>query len=375
METSRAWASGIASAVSCVCATFVGATYADPPNPDREEAQLNANREVLHDPQLEAYLKDLSQRVIASDRRATNFSVRVHVFNDRAPAALALDNGAMYVSTGLLARLQNESQLAFAVACELAAAVRKDDQRGDTLKDKRAKHAAIGNALLITLTAGIAAFSVLDHELKAGDKIDAKVREESDRYALELVQRSGFDVNEAPRAFERLLRTQEEEGRLTAEVSRKSLLQLRLDAIKNGMPTPSPAPAVQSPDVFAPVAKRFALELALADLSSAAEPKEFQGVLDRYEREFGVDGKSTFLRAEAARRASASDADRLAAAQIYEKSTTFADVPVVAFRELGYLHRRQGELEKARESFAEYLNRAPESADAPIIRSYVERLK
>jgi hypothetical protein len=54
-------------------------------------------------------------------------------------------------------------------------------------------------------------------------------------------------------------------------------------------------------------------------------------------------------------------------------ATNFSDVPVEAFRDLGFAHRRRGEASLAAAAFAEYLRRNPEAIDAPILRGYLEK--
>ncbi len=373
METR--WTRAIVSAAAGLCACALGAQAAHGAvlNADREEARLNQSKTILQDPDLERYLLAIGNRLISSDPRAASFPIRVHVLENRAPFVFALDNGATYVSTGLLGRLQNESQLASMLATELAVAIRKDDERSDALKAQRAQASAIPNVLLVTITAGLAGFPLLANEKRARDKIDEKLQLQSDTYALGLLQKAGFDVSEAPRAFERLRATLEQEGRFgSSTLSSKIGLQARINSVKAAMTTPMPRSAPRA-DAFLPLAKRFAIELARSDLnSSGATP--LQAVLDRYDHEFGPDGQSSFIRAEAARQVMHSQSEREATIHLYEACIAYSDAPAAAYRELGFLYRQNTEPHKAHQAFASYLERAGGAADAPIIRSYLEKL-
>src|SRR5688572_24268126 len=82
----------------------------------REEARLNSRPELVRDAALDARLAAFVQRLIAHDPDAAAGGFRIHALRSAAPYVFCLDNGAIYVSTGLLARVQNDSQLAALIA-------------------------------------------------------------------------------------------------------------------------------------------------------------------------------------------------------------------------------------------------------------------
>ena len=95
----------------------------------REEARLNAGTNVLADKDVNAYLAGLIGRLIAHLPEAPPVAFRVRILQSSTPYAFCLDNGAIYLSTGLLARVQNEAQLATFIATELTPALYRQAQR------------------------------------------------------------------------------------------------------------------------------------------------------------------------------------------------------------------------------------------------------
>jgi Zn-dependent protease with chaperone function len=67
---------------------------------------------VMHDPALQAFLDSVGKRVLANRTIPENVTFRFRAVRDPMVNAFALPNGSIYVTTGLLALLENEAQLA-----------------------------------------------------------------------------------------------------------------------------------------------------------------------------------------------------------------------------------------------------------------------
>ena len=181
------------------------------------------------------------------------------------------------------------------------------------------------------------------------------------------------------RAHQRLLETLSAEGRFgLSTLTSKSGLEGRIADIKQALPTDSAATtateATPVADALQPIARRFALDLARTDLGNSSSRSSLLPVLDRFEREFGASGESGFLRAELSRFNMKSPEQMPDVISNYQTCVAHADAPAEAFRELGFLYRKQGDASNARQSFTVYLERAPTAVDAPIIRNYMEKL-
>src|SRR5262245_42420050 len=86
----------------------------------REHQKLSASTDHLHDPALETYLLDVAYRLLPPGTLDAGVSPSIHVLINPSLNAFAYPTGAIYVHSGLLARLENEAQLATVLAHEIA---------------------------------------------------------------------------------------------------------------------------------------------------------------------------------------------------------------------------------------------------------------
>ena len=80
---------------------------------------------VLEDEATNAYLFRIGQALIPKGLTLENVSWKFHALRDPQPNAFALPNGSIYVSTGLLSLVDNESELAAIIAHELTHVMRR----------------------------------------------------------------------------------------------------------------------------------------------------------------------------------------------------------------------------------------------------------
>ena len=80
---------------------------------------------VLADDAANAYLRRIGQALIPRDLQLERVSWQFRILRDPQPNAFALPNGSIYVTTGLLTLLDNESQVAAIIAHELTHVMRR----------------------------------------------------------------------------------------------------------------------------------------------------------------------------------------------------------------------------------------------------------
>jgi predicted Zn-dependent protease len=85
----------------------------------REHRRLSASAHVLRDPVLDDYLTSIARHLMPPDLAEGGMAITVHVLANPSLNAFSLPNGAIYLHSGLLARLENEAQLALVLGHEL----------------------------------------------------------------------------------------------------------------------------------------------------------------------------------------------------------------------------------------------------------------
>lgn len=171
----------------------------------REEMNLWADAEefdkalaragkIRNDPALNAYLQDILDKLYPE----FNGRLRVRALDAPHLNAFALPNGSIYINTGLLARLQNEAQLATVLAHEGVHFVHRHSfQQSEQVKNS-AVFALIVGMLGVPLVGDIIALSSMtgfsqEHETEA------------DNIGYQRLIAAGYSAREAPKTFEHLI--------------------------------------------------------------------------------------------------------------------------------------------------------------------------
>jgi predicted Zn-dependent protease len=193
-----------------------------------EEAKLLEKVSLYEDPALESYLQGVVTRMTPKGMAAnTAVHYRIRVVEDPTLNAFAYPHGSMYVHTGLLARVENEDQLATVLGHEMTHV-----EGRHMLRHQRAAHnrevgfavAAIAASVVVAAAEG----SALDHgnwgdaaaidvfgnllvglglELALLASVNGYGREletEADNGGFAKMAFAGYRLNEAPKVYEAL---------------------------------------------------------------------------------------------------------------------------------------------------------------------------
>lgn len=179
------------------------------------DRQLEKKGTVFADPELTAYLQNITDRMLGDKPAPENVKYRVRVLRDPLVNAFALPNGSIYVNTGLLALLENEAQLAAVLGHEAThAAARHSYLYNRSLRKKSV-------ALHILAAAGSAggyfpAGSVLGSTVTLASSVSQIVlvasmfgysqnmERDADRLGLDLMTHGKYDPAGMPASFERM---------------------------------------------------------------------------------------------------------------------------------------------------------------------------
>ena len=190
----------------------------------QSDPQIVAQYGAYEDPELQAYVEEVAQRVLAQSHlrrpdtpaefKNTPFTVRI--LDSPVVNAFALPGGYIYVTRGILSHLDNEAQLAVVLGHEIGhVAARHASQQAVT--QQIGQLGVVGGAILgAAVLGGEAAESILNIGSQAAQLLTLRygrgAERESDDLGVEYASLAGYEAAEGAKFFETLQRINEREG-------------------------------------------------------------------------------------------------------------------------------------------------------------------
>src|SRR5688572_2981643 len=177
----------------------------------RLEAGIRASPQRLIAPELDAYIRGVSERLIG--RPAPE--LRIYVMRDASFNAAMLPSGMMIVNTGLLARVRDEAQLAAVLAHEAGHYFRRHSL--DLHRDDRRRSAITSSAVaaLHSYSETHGGWSRINYAIMMSSfRFSRDLESEADAYGLQLMVRAGYHPRAAVAIWEQVI----EERRASATV-------------------------------------------------------------------------------------------------------------------------------------------------------------
>lgn len=344
--------------------------------------QFEAKTPMWNDPLLETYLTEITQRLVAV-AKPRPFRYRIRVVRDPSVNAFTPGGGLVYVHAGLLARMENEAQLAMILAHEIAHVT-----EGHVLKGAQATQ---GIQLLAQVAAvagsatgilkGEALQTVYGYVVNAAVNGHGRSQEsEADVVGLDYLVKAGYDPREAPRTFERLLREHGDPAPLqhffysdhptnVARIDRTSQLVKTqyADQLANRS-------VIVNTEEFARRTREVVIAVGRLDYAQ----KRFNTAAAMFEKALRVAADdpvpSYYLAKITLETSSGPDAvDRAIAHLLHAIRADATYAP--AYRELGLAHYRKGDRPKAIAALEHYLALDPRAKDAHRINTAIQDLK
>lgn len=166
--------------------------------------ELMQRRGLLYvDPELQSWLSGIGHRLIP-DPSDDYQQYRFYLFRDPSPNAFALPDGQIYVHTGMLARLQNEAQLAALLAHEINHVAGHHSVVSFRSREKKAVFSVLLNvAANVTSNLALGVILLTDSVLAASIYgYSRSLEKEADTRAYDLMLNAGYDVREIPGLYE-----------------------------------------------------------------------------------------------------------------------------------------------------------------------------
>ncbi len=377
---------------------------------EKEEEKLEKSGKVYDDPLLEEYLTRIADRLVGDEIKDTGGpGIRVTVFRDPTLNAFAMPNGRAYIHTGLLARVENEAQLAMILGHELTHVTNRDALRFE--RDATNKMIAL-NVLAIAASIGVAVAA--GKQAERGNQVGAAVlsqtatailglglqlaalaaingygrdiEREADEKGLARMVKAGYDPKQAPRVFELLKKDGGDPSRLEnfffgnhPRLDERIEITTELLRARYAVEAQDPNRTVDTPEFGLRIrtvvrenagldirAGRFNLARAQLDRVLALTPRDpiahlYYGDLYRIQaqRARALTDKETFVRQ---------------AIEQYSEAAALDPTYPDPYRQLGFLYYQQNERGQAREAFQRYLALKPDTSDARRIKEYLLEL-
>jgi beta-barrel assembly-enhancing protease len=345
---------------------------------EQEDDALLKKVRPYDDPLLAEYLARVG------DRLAGNAAFRPIVLRDPTLNAFAMPNGKVYVHTGLLSRLDNESQLAMILGHEMTHVTHRH-----ALGVPRAAASTkrpIQAVAMSPTAAAIVGFGLRLATVAAIDGYGRDLERDADDGGLQHLVEAGYDAREAPKAFEVLRSGAKERGsleifffgnprRLTERIETTRKLVATRYAVAVATRT-----AVRDTEEFQLRMRSVVRENAYDDIRAG----RFEVARAQLDRVLAVTpgdpvahvyyGDLHRLQAQRARDAVQQALEAGLALAAYQQAAALDPTLPEPHRELGFLYYQQKQNTRAAEAFRTYLALKPDAPDAARIKEYLAEL-
>jgi predicted Zn-dependent protease len=345
---------------------------------ERVEHALAGSGHLVRDPVVTDYLTELACRL------APDYCGAIRIYVVYAPEFNAFmgPNGAMQVWTGLLLRAQNEAQLAYVLAHEIAHYQRRHTlqrwrevrAKTDLLMAVQLLSAAVGQGYVGSVAALVGRLGLL------GFSRDQE--READALGFQMMVRAGYDPFEAPRIWQAVAEEQEatDEGQRHWLLSTHPGLAERIATLSRlaqqaseQRPGACGAGGASGETQYLEVQQRIRAQALRDELRMHRLPRS-ELLLERLAQAGVARGEVEYYRGELYRlRRGPGDLERARAH--YQRALGEPGSPPQAHRELGLVHLARAEKSQAAEQLQRYLAAVPEAEDRAMIEHQLEELR
>jgi len=370
---------------------------------EAEEQKLNRRGRLYQDPLLEEYINEIARRISPPELEEQGVPIRVRILQDPSLNAFAYPNGALYIHTGLLARVENEAQLATVLGHEMTHVVNRDAvryYRSTRNKVIAANVAAVAASIGVSAVAGDqwrkgnavtsavigqTANAMLGLGLQLGllaavNGYGRGIEDEADSGAMHLMTQAGYDITEAPKVHQILLQRYGDPSRLENYFfGNHPRNQERIDHYERMLSTEYAQVAqasnlITNTEEFLRRTRPLVRDNAILDVE-AGRYGTAKAALERVLAVAPADAKAHFYLGELYRKQRKAPTDVEQAVLAYQKAAENDPSYPEPQRSLGLLYYTTGRKGEARQAFERYLALKPHADDRQQIREYLIELQ
>jgi predicted Zn-dependent protease len=326
----------------------------------REQSAIARRSIVYREPQLEQHL----ERMLASLMPVEvpeGVVPHVVMISDPGQNAYSFPDGAIYIHTGLLSRLESEAELALLLAHELAHVTRRHALRALTASPAATDVTVFDRALSDSLAWFHDLTTQKEFDQPSEDLVSLRrsLEQEADRVGLDMVIKANYDPFEAIEIFEHL----READRRGAGSERAAAL---LQALK---PTDPAAGRLTDRAVFGGHLQQLLFEQARLELRHGRWDEALR-CARRLLLGQPTHARAHFLLGEILRQRNEAE-DVPQALDHYFRAIALDPSRPEPHKAIGLIHLKQGQARLARDFFESALALAPRAHDNDYIRSYL----
>jgi len=342
-----------------------------------EQARLNKSNLIYDDPALTAYVNEVTQDLIPEDVQEKGLSIEVRILKNPLLNAFAYPNGVIYVHTGILAKMDNEAQLATLLGHEMTHVTHRHAvQQFRTVKNMTAVLATIQ---MVSVPFG--AYGSLASALGTVGAMAAvtgyskEMETEADRVGMGLMADAGYDPQETPKLFVYLKSDLEKNN--VAEpffFGSHPRLQERIKNFENFLESDySGKTGVKGDERFNRLISQLLLDNAMMDLDMGRYSSALEGV-EKFLRMTPSSGRGHFCLGEIYRQRGEKEDSQKAEKEYHQALSCDPNYPLPR-KGLGIIYYKQGLNDKSAAEFEKYLQLLPDALDREYIMQYIQHLK
>jgi beta-barrel assembly-enhancing protease len=369
---------------------------------EAEQQKLNRKGTLYQDPLLEEYLNDVARRLTPPEVGEQGIPIRVRIIQDPSLNAFAYPNGAIYMHTGLLARVENEAQLATVLGHEITHVVNRD-----AVRHYRSTRNKVIAANIAAVAASIGISAVAGDQSRQGNAVTAavigqtsnvllglglqlgvlaavngygrEIEDMADVGAMRLMTQAGYNINEAPKVHQILLQRYGDPSRLeNFFFGNHSRNQERIEHYEQMLTTDYGQVAhastlITNTEEFQRRTRPLVRDNAILDIE-AGRYGTAKTALERVLAVGPTDAKAHYYLGELYRKQRRDPADVEHAIIAYQNAAEYDPSYPEPQRNLGLLYYTRGKRAEARQAFERYLELKPQAEDRQQVREYLLEL-
>jgi len=344
---------------------------------EEEQRALEQSGLLYRNAELESYLDQVARRLQPAEV-FERIPFRVRVISNPRLNAFAFPNGVIYIHTGLLARLDNEAQLAVLLGHEMTHATHRHAVKEfRETKNKRAWLASVQTTL--GGVPGIGGLAGVLGEIGATAAVTGYSRDlerEADVEGLRHGVAAGYDPAEAPKLFHVLEReVQQEKVQAPLFYATHPRLRERIETVEDMVRVDyrTSRGGLTNTALFRRKTSQVVLDNAWMDLKAGRFDAAQHGA-EKYVALTSNDARGYYLLGEVLRQKGERTVVEQAIAH-YQRAIAADRGYPDPHRGLGLLHFKLAQKPQAKRALETYLSLAPQASDRAYIEDYIKLCK